>query len=356
MAISFECAVFCENEKKMIFPAWEHDMVYVMDLESKACERLNGYVSEGVFTGPKYGAIGKYKENILIFAPLFSKRVYVHDREKNSGIYLDLKGKTDQGDLFFDILVHGDYAYLLPGKYDAIVKINMTDYTVEYFSDIVQEVAKENKDGFFFRHGFVECNGKAFAACLRQNRLLQINLENEDMKLLECVEIGKSFTSVCSIKDDLYVLEDKGNIYRYDACTDFWALVYEAGECRNQFCEIVGYGNRLIALPLGDSKYLVLEKGTSGYVGTEYSRPEMIFFCAKLYDGRMIYSYDYANRKMKCISMEDGSILSDEPLNDGGYETEEDFLLKCSHWRYGQLLYENGKQSLEYFIKYCSNR
>lgn len=348
--LSFECAVM-NGENEIIFPVWDYDMIYRLNLNNGESRCLEGYVPEGVFNGPKYGAVCKYKNSLLIFAPSYSERVYIYDLGNNHGRYIELTTNKEKQYLFFDSFVYGDFVYLLPGRYGAIVKINLITDEVIYYEEIIDEVKKLREDkGLYFRHGCAVVGNYAYAPCHRTGTVVRINLTDDEFEMININNDRYKFTSMCVNDNEVFALDVTGRLIRIN---------FDEGEAQEVFSpeymtereapylDVCSCGNSIVELPRQMEFIHILNKSDEIYYDEKLYCGRIRCFGATT-SGKYVYAYSYEYKQVFQISPERGEIVKKFALKPAKDEKMEFELRHYSHQ--SDLFVERDYKSLNGYI------
>jgi len=117
----------------------------------------------------QYGFIAKWKD-ILILAPRAAEKIMMYHIKKCSftEVKLDTErmGERDIFNLFSGVHIFDDSAYLIPGRFPAIVRLDLHTFEIEYF-DLWHEELKSKLKGYDERKViFARCN------CVLKDKLL----------------------------------------------------------------------------------------------------------------------------------------------------------------------------------------
>ena len=121
--------------------------LFEIDLNSLEFTLLSWLPEEKEMTFQSYSAIAYYEEKLII-APRNEHRILIYDLEKNKldkEIPIDVSIMGDESNvfnLFSRIAIIGNFAYILPGRYPAIIKLNLVDYSIS----LIDDWYKSNKD------------------------------------------------------------------------------------------------------------------------------------------------------------------------------------------------------------------
>ena len=121
--------------------------LFEVDLDSLEFTLLSWLPEEKEMTFQSYTAIAYY-EGILVIAPRNEHRILIYDLGKNKierEIPIDISIMGDESNvfnLFSRIAIIGNFAYILPGRYPAIIKLDLVDYSIS----LIDAWYKSNKD------------------------------------------------------------------------------------------------------------------------------------------------------------------------------------------------------------------
>lgn len=348
MTLSFECAIRSDKDT-IIFPAWDYDMIYTFDLNSGKCKCLEGYLPEKVFNGPKYGAICECKRRFIILAPLFSGRVYIHDLKEHHGTYIDLKSNVKMENWFFESFVYENYVYMLPGNYDAIVKINLLTNETIYYRDIVSDIREKGNSEICFRHGYALYNNYAFVPCFMSDAILKINLRNDEFKIISTRK--HNLLMMRGIEKYAYALASDGNVLKINLSNDEINVISKLNidnTCLLPYSELAICKDKIVIFPWkGDKIYILSLRG--GYQWDEIRVGNLQCLCS-ISDLSNVFAYSYNKRKMLQINIETSKVEKFYPIYDDE-KTNIDFKVRHSYFN-NNILYERNANSISEYIKF----
>lgn len=242
----------------------------------------------------EYSAGGYYRlarkrgDNIFVFPANAQDILVVHSQEHIEVIKLE--NMTSQWGAFANVWFYKQYAFLIPFKYQYIVRLNMDTYEVDYVDGCREFVVTENQGGSRIG-GSCIWNGYLVVASPSDRRVMAIECETLTLELLSVEE--KYYRGACAIQPDgeeLWLLPSAGtNVVRWNPNTgesgvyncrvpEFTCYNRPMGRrCMEQaFGSLVGYKDTVILAPLWGNQFVQIDK-TSGNVRTFVSNIDFTY-------------------------------------------------------------------------------
>lgn len=177
-----------------------------------------------VYKDMQYGFIAKWKD-LLILAPRAATKIMVYHIRDNyfSEIELDIKrmAEKDLFNLFSGVHIFDDSAFLIPGRFPAIVRLDLHTFRVEYF-DLWHErlISKiENYDNKMVL--FARCNcvfsDKILLPCWQRNIVLEFQFSTGRGRLIEFPKIFDGLSGMYIRGQELFLASKHNHmIFRCD--------------------------------------------------------------------------------------------------------------------------------------------
>ncbi len=206
----------------------------------------------------QYGFIAKWKD-ILILAPRAAEKIMMYHIKKCSftEVKLDTErmGERDIFNLFSGVHIFDDSAYLIPGRFPAIVRLDLHTFEIEYF-DLWHEELKSKLKGYDERKViFARCNcvlkDKLLLPCWQGNIVMEFQFGTGEIRFIEFLKIYDELSGMY-IKDGEMFLAVKSShmIFRCDLDGNVLEQIalQELGETGISF--LTDYDGKAIAIPI----------------------------------------------------------------------------------------------------------
>lgn len=312
MSLSFGCAIM-NGENEMIFPIKEYDMIYRFNTVDGESRCLEGYVPEGVFAGAKYGSICKCQDRYLILAPSFSNRVYIHDMYENEGRYITLRDCKVNSELFMDSCVYGDCVYLLPRRYDAIVKINLLTNQVSYYDEMIKEMKNKVNYKMYFWRGSVTAGDYLYAPFYRTNVILKMNLKDDSYSLVKSGDDTDQFVYMCNTDNNLFVMSYDGKISFYDIDRDIFITRYTPGDVMENgdfvYTSLCAYKNYIAEFSCCYNRINILSTAGNNIHFVKSICSEDSQWFSPIASTKYIYAYAHKEKVLYKIDVEEARVV-----------------------------------------------
>lgn len=255
----WEMTAFCRaayHDGYVWFGNIYYSALFQLNLETKEISMvkiLPGFEGRGF---EQHGVI-VYNQGMLVIAPLCGGNILVYDIKNDEyeeieidhSQYIPQSGKH----LFFDFAILGDDIYFLPGKYKAIVKINVKTKEVQYLSDWYEHINsnEESEKGLLFRNCYYQ-DGMCYLPSWQGNEILIYDLNKGAFEFREVDTCIKGMSSIAWWEGHYWVSDKADNI--------IYQINLETGESRKFEVEGLQNGSKngiFRIIPFEGSMYIV---------------------------------------------------------------------------------------------------
>lgn len=177
-----------------------------------------------VYKNMQYGFIAKWKD-LLILAPRAADKIMVYHIRDNffSEIELDIKRMDEKElfNLFSGVHIFEDSAFLIPGRFPAIVRLDLHTFGVEYFDlwheRLINKIENyDNKKVLFARCNCV-FSGKILLPCWQGNSILEFHFSTGEGRLIEFPKIYDELSGMYIRGQELFLASKYNHmIFRCD--------------------------------------------------------------------------------------------------------------------------------------------
>ena len=355
-----------------------YNALFRMDMES---HEIN---LEAVIPSPdgngfcQYGFLELFDRK-LILAPRNAKDILIYDLDEKFfervKINLDMLAPNEIFNLFSGVTAFGKYIFFFPGRYPAIIRINMETLEVTYFNEWYQELLKAaigyDKNRVIFARCNCICGNCIFLPYWQGNIIVEFNMKtgryvlhriNKAVGQFSCVQYdGKYFwVSMVNIPKIIKWDIDHGILEEYNNLP-------EDIQITSGFSYIEEYNSSIYAVPLYGNMIIKIDKVSyrSEKIRDLLMTPEENLKRYVLAENNMLC---YKRDKNDCVwfySVFDGKIIKFNlhTLEFEEYRSiinnEEDLkqiveMTFLTNTGYGRAYEETGKLSLERYIKYLT--
>ena len=273
-----------------------------------------------------FASIAQYGDK-LVLAPRSSDVIAIFNcvTKKVETVSLDISKMKGAGvfNLFTSTCVFGEYVYLFSGRYPAIVRLDMRNYSIEYFEDWLPEIndISPNRELVYFRKAVLSEN-RAYLPCWQAAAYLIFNFENCSYEVVYTGDKGSmSSIAVTGTGKLIYAYKDSCKISGEVECeidkycgvdSIFWKDKYLYIVPRDS-ADLLLYNMETEEILVFDRIDNEIEKIPEGYL--KYDRFVMaaierngLILITSNYDGkvRIIYEDEQEERVLKfCVTKED---------------------------------------------------
>ncbi|MGQ8873597.1 hypothetical protein [Paenibacillus sp. TSA_86.1] len=182
----------CVEGDLMWFSHIHFNAICNLNIRTGEVEIVDTIIDEALFNERLYHDNVKIG-NKLYFAPSRAREMTIYDLETR----LSLKGVYEDGPdnirtRFTRMVQHGNFLYMLPLNYSALVRYDMYNGTFKYYPEVVDKVKAlySNKiDGLYFMNAFIIEGDLLLMAAAQTNVILEFNMITENINLYR---VGKS--------------------------------------------------------------------------------------------------------------------------------------------------------------------
>ena len=156
--------------------------LYQMNLEDGSMEKIMTFPGTSDHIWGCYYGIKKI-QNKIILAPYNTEDIYIYDLDKRQGIKLVLSEAKDNMKLFDEIIEYKGKAFLLPGRYPALVRVDMETLEVCEYRECVKSFQRTNESEHMFQWAYYVNGEYLYLAGMNESRILIFNMEDESYKI-----------------------------------------------------------------------------------------------------------------------------------------------------------------------------
>lgn len=212
----------------------------------------------------QYGFIAKWK-NLLILAPRSSNKILVYNILEKT--FLEIRLKTDRiqdqdrYNLFAGVHIHGSYAFLIPGRFSAVVRLDLCTFEVKYFDSCIENVKKAIKNYDKSKVLFARCDcvldDKILLPCWQGNFIMEFEFETGQFKLVEFSEI-RGELSGGYVQNQILFLATKNDNFLFKC--DLYGTVLDKVEIKTDaergISFLTNFGSKAIVIPVFGKKII----------------------------------------------------------------------------------------------------
>lgn len=220
--ISFEA--YIHEEDKLWFVAFDHNGLYCKCGGSEEAVLEAIIPNERKYAFRLYAGMKKYGNKIFLI-PFLADEVAVYDINKKMFTKLSLKKVTEFGQKkianenakFWSSEIYGEFLFLFPHNYPAIVIINMCTLEIVYISDFIIELEKLSINNEPYITDVCVENKIAYCSCGCFEGFVQFGLKNRNIKICKVPVRGSGFNGILKIGSNIWLTPRvDGGVVRFD--------------------------------------------------------------------------------------------------------------------------------------------
>lgn len=135
-------------------------------------------------SGHRYGGVAWYEDK-LVFAPRYADDIMIYGLKTGevNRIGIDASKINEFGSVFTDVRIFGRHAFFFPGRYKAILRVDLETYEMKYIEDWVHEIGglPEPSKVIFSKVRMADGN-VCLLPCWQKGMLLEFDMATERWK------------------------------------------------------------------------------------------------------------------------------------------------------------------------------
>lgn len=314
----------------------------------------------------QYGFIEKVGD-LLVLAPRGAAVILIyniiHKTFQRVEIKAEIIERIGKVNLFSGVEVCENNAYLIPGRFPGIIKLNLITLELTYLEDWYDLLLQRIPNFEFEKVVFAQCyrgkNNKIYLPCWQKNIIMVFDLKAEEYFFLEVSIPDAALSGLCIINDEIWAASKNSNIIvkineeGKEADIIVVEALKEAGiifliQCENFLYVIPLYDEQLIRIDLETKKCDIVGKIATENVDIPREfiiAQNRILSCVKDPEGR-IWMYSMFDGKIYQLNLQGDVEIFDADVKD---ETEINKRIDC--YLKQQLLQGNLWESRQYGLK-----
>ena len=164
-----------------------------------------------------FSTVVPYRDKLYCI-PTMAERLMIYD--KNSGqwdsVILSDKYMADNKLLFGDVYVMGEYIWMLPLGYSAVVRMNLLTLEILYISGWNKEMLSYVKKPMFqYYSGMAVFNESLYFVANQSQHIVEINMQTLKSRVYEIAGMDRGFISIAFDGGDLWLTGNGGSLLRW---------------------------------------------------------------------------------------------------------------------------------------------
>lgn len=210
-----EAVVVIEDEMWAV--AYNFNLLYHVNLHSGVATLVSRIPNEEHNGKRLYGSIVYYDDKLFLI-PMTAREIAVYDLSNNQFSKIPfITGNENKYQMYKERykfcggVVYEHFLYIFSSTYPAILKIRMSDYSIEYLDDWVNDVEKcaWYKNEVYFR-SFKIHEGIVYLPSCCANQIMKFDLNNNTVNIVTLKESTNSFSDIV-VMDDRLIVSAKTN-------------------------------------------------------------------------------------------------------------------------------------------------
>lgn len=207
-----------------------------------------------------------YYDNKLIIAPRNAGDIIIYDLSSKecTKIPIDLSGTENVFNLFSNIRIYKDSAYIFPGRYKAIVKLDLKTYETEYIDDWYKSLGGvDNEDSVTIENVKVCGDNICMMPCWQKNAVIEFNMDTKEHKIHTVPVVENDGLADIVFDGDNYWISMKlhSDVIKWDGGTEF--SVIKNTEFSGGFKNILQNEEYIYCIPLCGDRLFKINKQTN---------------------------------------------------------------------------------------------
>ena len=255
--LQFSYGIMHNNE--LWFPADNYNGLYKMDMDTKKIEFIADFDKDGTNLKKLYYRMFLHNDNLYLI-PNRADSIAIYHMKRKEMEYIPLEFGEASDHIFYSAVQYENYIYVFPARGDAIVRLDLRDNTVEYFSDCCQDIKKDGTYLGLFGGAYQTAN-KYWITTPNVNCIIEFDLSNG---LYQKHYLRESIHGTSDITGDdkyLYVLNFAGEVWQIDRETLEETLIwrYQGEHTIGAYNSIVYANHNVWLMPARENKMLKID-------------------------------------------------------------------------------------------------
>lgn len=317
----------------------------------------------------QYGPI-EYYDNQLIIAPRNGKSILIYDLESKeiNKVNFDLTefGGVSRYNLFTGIHIVNNIAYIVPGRYHAVIKLHLDTYQVEYLDSWYQKILESSIDEGKVISVFsvLESSKVLKMADWQNSQIIEINLEDGSAQTSKVKNYGGISSFNVQANFNLVAYKEKAKIVNVDTQEELDLNInginYDGG-IKAMFV----WNNMVYIFPVRGNMVLSVDyekKIQKEFISLpkepvkgmeEAAFVNINFLCVKKIEKNKVIASSLYENKIYLIDLENGTYIFFP--NSFPIETEEKIRKKITKYYFANLEIEKGNEEVDDWLKAIVN-
>lgn len=340
-----------------------------LNLDSKILVLEKAISIKGV-TEFSYGKTVYYDER-LILIPKNILTILIYDLKtkdiKQLEIKLDYLSDKKVANVFGSAFIHEKYVFLVPGRYHAIVRLDLNSLKINYYDGWYDDFRFfiNNHNKVIFSSESIQIENDILLTFWQGNKIMKFHMDDGSYEVIEIGEQERAYSSIC-YDEKGYWIADKNipQIYwtENNKCVSCIKSFPVEFKYKNGFHHIEKVKNGLILFPLFGNMILELNLQTMEihkflYLNIEYPNYLKVNLGGYSFYNGKLYLYSQVEKEIYCIDLSDKSIcrIKSQLLKDDIKKVKEE-VSKNTEVERGKITLEAENFDLEiYTMKVISN-
>lgn len=298
-----------------------YSAIFSLDLDTLQL-RLEQLLPDEYFGIYKFSNLAFYND-LLVIAPRTADKILIYDTEAHSIKTVQIKPDyIPDGaymNLFYGLIIYGDAAYLFPGRYRTIVRLDMKTDEVTYITKWNQGLRNINPNSIVFQKVIQTGTDSCYLPCFQSNQIMKFCLSDSSYEYidLDTDSENKGFVDIVKRDDERYFISLK-NIYailewndKTRECKKVFAVEKER---ENERIKNIICGHEYVYADVKNCSYMeqfrtdFVPSGEKIMYGTQWNKYEDVRFPS---EGLMAYKWIGRDRVIFSVNHADGVAVLD---------------------------------------------
>ncbi len=223
--LQFACGVV--HEGYLWAPAEKYNALFKMNLQSGKLTFVTHFENEGMLTPKMFHEVIVYRDK-LFFIPKWAKNIIVYLLATGEQKVIEADaGESTYATKYDKAVTYEDKIYMFSAGAPCTMCIDMNTLETESFSECCEKIEKEGIEWKSVFSSGIKADGRTWLGIYGKNVLIEFAFETRQAKIIHVGLETEGMLNMYEQKNQLYILSNKGRIYRYDIIIGDVELVWE---------------------------------------------------------------------------------------------------------------------------------
>lgn len=337
----FEDAYISKDYGALYFFSYDINGIFRINMNEGKTEFLQSVKEYPKNSKRLYGTV-VYVGGKLVFAPLAADDILIYDIEMNQYALIPIKKRNDyigENAKFYAMVARKNIVYIFPAHYPAIIQLDMSDFSVIYHINWLDEINGYGVNGKdYFRQSVIMKENMILAPFCFMDKVLIFDTQSKITRILTIEtnrDAQEGFAAICDDGEYYWLLSLFGDeIYKwtFDSGVANRYSLENRNNCIYSFTGALCAHNMVLVIPAGANDIYIIdtvqgsiEKYESyefGVFADDKTDTPLAFFCIKeIQNGEFLICtrnrdifkvmFDVKARKVECVEIDSVEAIND---------------------------------------------